>query len=68
MLKDRFSSEDYDDLTLAERMEAIVEAREMARDDIEQNRDTLNPFALNDPHRDSYDGERKAYLAERKGR
>ena len=50
----QYASTDYDDLTLPERCNAMVEAREMARDDMDQHTDGLIPFAPGDPRRDAY--------------
>lgn len=50
----QYASTDYDDLTLPERCDAMAEARDMARDDIDQHQTGIIPFAVGDPRRDAY--------------
>lgn len=50
----QYASTDYDDLTLPERCNAMAEARDMARDDMDQHRVGIIPFAPGDPRRDAY--------------
>ena len=50
----QYASIDYDDLTLPERCNGIAEARDMARDDIDQHWTGIIPFAPGDPRRDAY--------------
>lgn len=60
-MRTQFASQDYENLTLAQRCNAIAEAREMAREDTEERRDLLIPWSPGDPRRSAYLSERRLY-------
>jgi hypothetical protein len=62
--KAKFLGRDYDDLTLPQRMAAMVEARELARaEDETPEPDSFVPFPADDPRADAWIAERNKLRA-----
>jgi hypothetical protein len=59
-MKTNFTYTDYDHLSPVDRLAAMVEAREAAREDIEHHRGYFNPYAPADPRHEAY---RNVFLA-----